>query len=147
MSSVIDRVVAEVDALADEAVEFTSRLVQIPTINPPGELYEEGARFIGDTLARLGLEVEYHAAVGRPEHTSRHPRINVIGTRHGRSRRPLVHLNGHFDVVPAGDGWTRDPFGGQVADGRIWGRGTCDMKAGIAAAVFAVEAIRRAGVS
>jgi succinyl-diaminopimelate desuccinylase len=56
-------------------------------------------------------------------------------------------LNGHFDVVPTGQGWTRDPFGGEIADGRLYGRGACDMKAGIAAAVFAVEAIRRAGVA
>ena len=51
-----------------------------------------------------------------------------------------VHLNGHFDVVPAGDGWTVDPFGGVVRDGRLYGRGACDMKAGIAAAVYAAEA-------
>jgi succinyl-diaminopimelate desuccinylase len=49
-------------------------------------------------------------------------------------------------VVPAGDGWTVDPFGGLVRDGRIYGRGVCDMKAGIAAAVFAAEALERAGV-
>ena len=49
-------------------------------------------------------------------------------------------------MVPAGAGWTVDPFGGEIRDGRIWGRGACDMKAGIAAAVFAVEAIRRAGI-
>ena len=61
--------------------------------------------------------------------------------------RPNVHLNGHFDVVPAGAGWTVDPFGGVVRDGRIYGRGACDMKAGIAAAVYAAEAIRRAGVA
>jgi succinyl-diaminopimelate desuccinylase len=60
--------------------------------------------------------------------------------------RPLVHLNGHFDVVPAGGGWTLDPFGGIVKDGRVYGRGACDMKAGIAAAVFAAEAIRRADI-
>src|SRR5207237_1175314 len=82
----------------------------------------------------------------RPEHTPIHPRINVIGTRRGKSSRPVVHLNGHFDVVPAGAGWTVDPFGGEVRDGRIWGRGACDMKAGIAAAIFAAEAIRRAGI-
>ncbi len=64
----------------------------------------------------------------------------------GAALRPSVHLNGHFDVVPAGDGWTVDPFGGLVGDGRIYGRGSCDMKAGIAAALFAVEGIRRADV-
>ena len=142
-----DRVLSAVDQAADEIVEFTSALVRIPTINPPGEAYEDCARLIGAMLERCDFSVEYHAAEGRPEHTTRHPRINVIGTRRGRTDRPLVHLNGHFDVVPAGNGWTVDPFGGEVHDGRVWGRGTCDMKAGIAAAVFAAEAIRRAGVA
>ena len=140
-----DRVLATIDTLTDEAVAFTSNLIRMPTVNPPGDLYEECAHFIGDTLARCQFEVEYHAAEGLAEHTRSHPRINVVGTRRGRSHRPLVHLNGHFDVVPAGAGWTVDPFGGEVRDGRIWGRGSCDMKAGIAAAVFAAEAIRRAG--
>src|SRR5918993_429434 len=146
MADPTDRVLAAVDALTDEAVAFTSDLIRIPTVNPPGDFYEDCARLIGEKLASTGVTVEYHAAEGRPEHKRAHPRLHVIGTRHGRSPRPLVHLNGHFDVVPAGDGWTIDPFRGIVKDGRIWGRGACDMKAGIAAAVFAVEAIRRADV-
>src|SRR6185295_3724778 len=93
-----------------------------------------------------GFDVEYFEADGRPEHTATHPRVNVVGRRVGAAPRPAVHLNGHFDVVPAGGGWTVDPFGGLVRDGRIFGRGSCDMKAGIAAAVFAAEAIRRADV-
>jgi succinyl-diaminopimelate desuccinylase len=146
LSSIPDRVLAAADTLTDEAVAFTSDLVRMPTVNPPGELYGECARFIGAKLQAVGFDIEYHPAVGRPEHTTQHPRINVIGTARGRSPRPLVHLNGHFDVVPPGEGWTVDPFGGDVRDGRIWGRGSCDMKAGIAAAVFAAEAIHRAGV-
>lgn len=142
----IDRVLGCVDALAAEALAFASDLIRIPTVNPPGDFYADCARHIGAQLKTFGLEVEYHAAEGRPEHTRPHPRVNVIGTRRGRSARPLVHLNGHFDVVPAGDGWTVDPFGGEIRDGRIWGRGACDMKAGLAAAIFAVEAIRRANV-
>jgi succinyl-diaminopimelate desuccinylase len=142
----IDRVLDAVDAAADEAVAFASELVRIPTVNPPGELYDDCARVIGRMLGACGFEIEYHAAEGRPEHTPLHPRINVVGTRRGQSPRPVVHLNGHFDVVPAGGGWTTDPFGGEVRDGRIWGRGACDMKAGIAAAIFAAEAIRRAGI-
>jgi succinyl-diaminopimelate desuccinylase len=145
-SPTIDRVLRAVETAADEVVAFTSELIRIPTVNPPGDLYEDCARLIGSTLDRCGFAVEYHAAEGRPEHTRRHPRVNVIGARRGRLARPLVHLNGHFDVVPAGHGWTLDPFGGTVKDGRIYGRGACDMKAGIAAAVFAAEAIRRAGV-
>jgi succinyl-diaminopimelate desuccinylase len=142
----LDRVVAEIEASANEAVAFTADLIRVPTVNPPGEVYEDCARLIGDRLARGAFEVEYFAAEGRPEHTRTHPRINVVGTRRGRALHPLVHLNGHFDVVPAGDGWTHDPFGGEVRDGRIYGRGSCDMKAGIAAALFAVEGIRRAGI-
>ncbi|MDH4066845.1 MAG: acetylornithine deacetylase/succinyl-diaminopimelate desuccinylase family protein, partial [Acidobacteriota bacterium] len=144
--SIADRVLLEVERAADEAVRFTSDLIRIPTVNPPGEHYEPCARFIGHTLGRLGFDIEYFAAEGRPEHTARHPRLNVVGTRTGPSARPTVHLNGHFDVVPAGEGWTVEPFGGLVRDGKIYGRGSCDMKAGIAAAVFAAEAIRRAGV-
>src|SRR5947209_17230012 len=142
----IERILAEVDRAADEIVQFTADLVRIPTINPPGEAYEPCARVIGDRLTRGGFEVEYIAAEGRPEHTSRYPRVNVVGGRRGSSRGPVVHLNGHIDVVPAGGGWTVDPFGGVIRDGRIYGRGVCDMKAGLAAAIFAVEAIQRANV-
>ena len=136
-----------VDQTADEIVAFTSDLIRIPTVNPPGDEYDTCARFIGDKLLACGFAVEYITADGRPEHTRAHPRVNVIGRRDGQRAHPLVHLNGHFDVVPAGDGWTVDPFGGLVRDGRIYGRGSCDMKAGIAAAVYAAEAIRRAGIT
>lgn len=146
-AAAVDRVLSAVDAAADEIVAFTSDLIRLPTVNPPGEAYEDCARLIGGRLARGGFEVEYIAAQGRPEHTSAHPRINVVGLQRGRALRPAVHLNGHVDVVPAGGGWTVDPFGGAVRDGRIYGRGACDMKAGIAAAIYAVEAIRRAGVT
>ena len=141
-----DRVLAAIDASAGEIVDFTCRLIRVPTVNPPGDAYEECARLIGDTLARTGVDVEYFPAEGCPEHTRAHPRINVVGLRRGRVPRPAVHLNGHFDVVPAGAGWTVDPFAGVVRDGRVYGRGACDMKAGIAAAVYAAEAIRRAGI-
>jgi succinyl-diaminopimelate desuccinylase len=142
----IDRVLAEVDAAAGEIVEFTRDLIRIPTINPPGDAYPECARAIGERLKTCGFEVEYIEATGRAEHTRANPRVNVVGVRRGTAPRPLVHFNGHFDVVPAGAGWTVEPFGGLLRDGRIYGRGACDMKAGIAAAVYAAEAVRRAGV-
>ena len=135
-----------VDDCADEIVDFTAGLIRIPTVNPPGEEYETCARFIGDALRRFDFDVQYVAAEGHPDHTAAFPRVNVIGRRSGRHAHPLVHLNGHFDVVPAGDGWTVDPFGGVVRDGKVYGRGACDMKAGIAAGIFAAEAIRRAGI-
>jgi succinyl-diaminopimelate desuccinylase len=146
MTDVRARVLREVDALREEAVDFAAQLVRLPTVNPPGEAYEECARVIGARLERSGFAVEYHAPTGRPEHTREHPRLNVVGARAGTGRGPLVHLNGHFDVVPAGAGWTVDPFGGVVKDGRLYGRGSCDMKGGLAAALCCAEALRRAGV-
>jgi succinyl-diaminopimelate desuccinylase len=138
----IDRVFAAIDAATDEMVDFTAEMIRIPTVNPPGDAYEECARFIGQRLDDCGFTVEYLTAEGHPDHTPAHPRMNVVGLREGVTKRPLVHLNGHFDVVPAGAGWTVDPFGGVVRDGRIYGRGACDMKAGITAAIYAAEAIR-----
>jgi succinyl-diaminopimelate desuccinylase len=127
-------------------VAFAAELVRIPTVNPPGDAYADCALLIGGRLERCGFAVEYHEASSRPEHTPERPRVNVVGARTGAGGGPVVHLNGHFDVVPAGAGWTLDPFAGTLKDGRIYGRGTCDMKAGLAAAVFASEALRRAGV-
>jgi succinyl-diaminopimelate desuccinylase len=142
-----DRVLSAVDIAADEIVDFTRELIRLPTVNPPGEGYRACAEVIGRRLKACGFETKLLPAEGRPEHTTRHPRVNVVGRRRGRTLRPLVHLNGHFDVVPAGDGWTVDPFKGIVRDGKIYGRGSCDMKAGIAAAIYAAEAIRRADVA
>src|SRR5437870_6205703 len=99
-----DRVLAAVDAAADEIVGFTCDLIRLPTVNPPGDGYPECAELIGRRLAACGFEPQYFAAEGLPEHTPRHPRINVVGLRRGRAAHPLVHLNGHFDVVPPGDG-------------------------------------------
>jgi len=142
----VDKVLDAIDDAIDEMVEFTVDMIRLPTVNPPGDGYEECAHIIGERLRQCDFAVDYLAAEGRAEHTPTHPRINVVGLRRGRSTRPLVHLNGHFDVVPAGGGWTVDPFGGVIRDGRIYGRGTSDMKAGITAAIYAAEAIRRAGI-
>ncbi len=141
-----ERVLRIIDASSDELVAFAADLVRIPTVNPPGAHYADCAHCLGDRLARFGFDVEYLVADGRPEHSPAYPRVNVVGLRRGRAARPLVHLNGHLDVVPAGSGWTIDPFAGVVRDGRLYGRGACDMKAGLAATVYAAEAIRRAGV-
>ena len=125
-------------------VDFASRLVQIPSVNPPGEHYVDCVELLAGTLEQMGFETERYDATDRPEHTALHPRPNIVGTRSPTGKRPLVHLNGHFDVVPAGDGWTIDPFAGEVRQGRLYGRGSADMKAGLACAIFAADALRRA---
>jgi succinyl-diaminopimelate desuccinylase len=143
-------VLERIESMTDEMVAFAQELVRIPTVNPPGENYQACAELIGNKLAEFDYEVAYVAAEDSPEHSERYPRINVVGalrnTALNSSQRPRLHFNGHFDVVPAGDGWTVDPFAGVVRDGKLFGRGATDQKAGIAASIFAVEAIRRAGV-
>ncbi len=137
---------ARVEELGDEMVEFLRELVRIPTINPPGANYADCAAFIGVKLKEFGYEVRYVEAEGLPECARQFPRTNVIGRMDGSRPRPTLHFNGHLDVVPPGAGWTVDPFAAIVRDGKIYGRGVTDQKAGIAASIFAVEAIRRAGV-
>jgi succinyl-diaminopimelate desuccinylase len=141
-----DAVLREVADARDELAELTASLVRVPTVNPPGRDYRACAEVVGDWLGARGFAVEYLAAEGRPEHTAAHPRWNVVALRAGDAARPLVHLNGHLDVVPQGEGWTLDPFGGLIRDGRVYGRGSCDMKGGLAAAMMAAEALRRAGI-
>lgn len=144
----MDAVLKAVDAMAGEMVEFLQGLTRIPTVNPPGDAYQPCAEYIGAKLREFGYGVEYVTADDRPEHSQQHPRVNVVGSLPGSiAAAPLLHFNGHFDVVPVGNGWTLDPFGAEIRDGRMYGRGTCDQKAGIAASIFAVEAIRRAGVT
>ena len=145
MVSDADRVCAAVDELRADCIAFLSELVRIPTVNPPGERYEDAARSIGDRLRALGYAVEY---VRPREPRDGPPRVNVMARLEGAIARPTLHFNGHFDVVPIGgpDAWTREPFGAQIAAGRLWGRGTGDQKAGIAASIYAIEAIRRAGL-
>ena len=139
-------VLARIDALADEMIAFLQQLVRIPTINPPGENYTDCAQLIGTQLRAFGYDVQFVTAEGLPECTPQHPRVNVIGRMNGLAARPTLHFNGHLDVVPAGAGWTVDPFAAVIRDGRLYGRGVTDQKAGIAASIFAVEAIRRAGI-
>jgi succinyl-diaminopimelate desuccinylase len=139
-------VLERVESMADEMVAFARALIAIPTVNPPGENYRECAELIGARLADFDYQVAYVTADGLPEHSHRYPRVNVIGEQPGASSRPRLHFNGHFDIVPPGAGWTVDPFAGEVRDGKLFGRGATDQKAGIAASIFAIEAIRRAGV-
>jgi len=135
----------------EEAIAFLQGLLRIPTVNPPGEAYPECARYIGERLQALGYAVEYielsAAEVAElAPYGSGLPRVNVLGRLPGSLPAPVLHFNGHMDVVPVGSGWSCDPFGGAISSGRIYGRGASDMKGGIAAQVYAIEAIRRAGI-
>jgi succinyl-diaminopimelate desuccinylase len=140
------RVYRLIDDRTEEMVALTRDLVRFPTTNPPGEAYRPCAEFLGQRLARRGFAVEYVRGVGTPGDSDRYPRTNVVARWQGGTG-PCVHFNGHIDVVEPGRGWTVEPFGGLVRDGRVYGRGTCDMKGGIAAAVVALEALIDSGLT
>lgn len=142
----LDALFARIDGERQALVELTRELVQFPTINPPGEAYKACARHLGTRLGRAGFDVEYVRAEGAIGDSERYPRTNVIGRYEGRGPGPCVHFNGHIDVVEAGHGWSVNPFAGVVRNGRLYGRGTCDMKGGIAAAVVALESILAEGI-
>jgi succinyl-diaminopimelate desuccinylase len=137
---------ARIEARRDDLVALTQALIQIPTINPPGDAYAPCAELIGSRLAKRGFDVRYLRAEGTPGDCDRYPRVNVIARREGSGPGPCVHFNSHIDVVEPGAGWTRDPFGGEVADGKVYGRGACDMKGGLAASIIAVEALIDSGL-
>ncbi|MET3790100.1 succinyl-diaminopimelate desuccinylase [Aquamicrobium terrae] len=135
-----DRLLEAVEARREEVIALTAELIRFPTVNPPGEAYTPCAEFVGDYLKRHGFEVEYIRGEGAPGDTDRYPRTNVVARFDGRVAGPTVHFNSHIDVVEAGDGWTLDPFAGVVKDGRVYGRGACDMKGGLASSIIAALA-------
>ena len=134
----------DIESRRDELVELTRDLIRFPTVNPPGEAYRPCAEYLGDRLKARGFAVEYVRAAGTPGDEDRYPRINVIARRES-GPGPCVHFNSHIDVVQAGSGWTLDPFAALVKDGKVFGRGACDMKGGLAASVIAVEALIDSG--
>ena len=134
-----------IEARREELVELARALIRFPTINPPGEAYQPCAEFIGRRLSDRGFAVNYVRAAGTPGDTERYPRINVIARREGSVAGPCVHFNSHIDVVQTGAGWTMDPFAAVLRDGKIYGRGACDMKGGLAASIIAIEALIDSG--
>ena len=136
---------ASIEAREAEIVDLTQALIRIPSVNPPGEYYRDCAELIGRRLEPRGFQVEFIRAEGAPGDSEQYPRWNVVARREGGSPGPCVHFNGHIDVVAPGGGWTRGPFDAEVEGGRVYGRGACDMKGGLAAAIVAVEALIDSG--
>jgi acetylornithine deacetylase/succinyl-diaminopimelate desuccinylase family protein len=133
--------------LEEQTVAFTQELVRIPTENPKLAAITAGAEaacqdVIEARLQTLGCVIDrWDVYPGRPD------LIGRLQGHGGEKARSLI-LNGHIDVVPAGDpaGWIHEPFAAEIADGKIWGRGSVDMKGGVAAMITAIEAIQLAGI-
>ncbi len=124
----------------DDLIALTQDLIRIPTLNPPGDNYREICEYLDKRLQGRGFQTELIRAHGTPGDSDKYPRWNIVARREGTAKGDCVHFNSHIDVVEVGSGWTTEPFGGDLIDGKIYGRGACDMKGGLAASIIAVEA-------
>lgn len=121
-------------------VDLTQALVRFPSVVPPGE-YRDITKYVAEVVGDLGADEV--RIVGPSEQ-----KANVLARYRGSGGGPTLVLNGHLDVVPAGDvsTWDFDPFGGEVVNGRLYGRGAVDMKGQVAAMIIAMKALREARI-
>lgn len=131
----------EVESRQEELISLLAKLVSYPTVSPPARNTLEAQRYVQDLLQASGFETElWEVYPGDP---------NVTGIKLGskRDRYRSLLLNGHIDVAEVGDDaqWTYDPFKLTLDKGRLYGRGTADMKGGLAALLFAIKLLSEAG--
>lgn len=129
LNDVENRVVGELDE--EQVIRLTADMIRKPSVSGEEKSVVE---LLANFLADHGLPVEMdEAAPGRPN----------LSCLWGADEGPTLLLTGHSDTVPIGNGWTRDPFGGQLDNGKLYGRGSCDMKAGLAGMAVAMVALKR----
>jgi len=127
----------------DWGIKLLSDMISIATVNPPGKNFDLFARYISNVLNDIGMfvdvvEVPRDVVEDICRECVGYPRYIVVG-RAGFGK-PVIQFNGHYDVVPAGSGWSYNPFKAVIYNGRVFGRGAVDMKGGIAAFIIAVKA-------
>jgi succinyl-diaminopimelate desuccinylase len=121
----------------DEIVELTRDLIRVPSVNPPADT-RRCAEIILNKFKKDHIDAEI--VEGRKGAS------NVVARLPGRGKGKVLLLNGHMDVVPPGEDWTVDPFGAEIKDHKIYGRGSSDMKSGIASMMAAMIGQKRSGI-
>jgi succinyl-diaminopimelate desuccinylase len=136
---------AWIDAHFDEEVQFLQELIRVPTDTPPGNNAPHAER-TAELLAGMGLMVEKHAVPEAEVKAAGLETItNLIVRRRFGDGGQTVALNAHGDVVPPGEGWTHDPYGGEIVDGKLYGRAAAVSKCDIANFTFAIRALEALG--
>ena len=136
---------AWVDAHFDEEVQFLQALVRVPTDTPPGNNAPHAER-TAELLHGFGFEAEKHAVPFEEVRDYGMVSITnlVVRRKYGEGR--TIALNAHGDVVPPGDGWTHDPYGAEIVDGKLYGRASAVSKSDFASYTFAVRALESLGL-
>lgn len=135
-----------IDTHFDDEVRFLQALVRVPTDTPPGNNAPHAER-TADLLAGLGFTVEQHAVPAADVQAAGLQSITNLIVRHRFSDDgPTIALNAHGDVVPPGEGWTHDPYGAEVVDGRLYGRAAAVSKSDFATYTYALLALKHAGL-
>ncbi|HEY7803854.1 MAG TPA: ArgE/DapE family deacylase [Orrella sp.] len=136
---------AWVDAHFDEQVRFLQELVRVPTDTPPGNNAPH-AEHTAELLTRMGLPPEKHSVPADEVNAYGLQSITNLIVRRHYAEGPTIALNAHGDVVPPGEGWTYDPYGAEIVDGKMYGRATAVSKSDFATFTYALRALESLGV-
>ncbi|MBN1405543.1 MAG: M20 family metallopeptidase [Candidatus Omnitrophica bacterium] len=132
----MDKVFNYISRRREEAIQLVRSLVSIRTVNPPGENYEKIINLLDKKCRQAGLATKRMPVPGAKG------RVCLLADWNIGAKKTL-HINGHYDVVPCAGGWHSQPFKPFLSDGKIYGRGTEDMKGGIACYIMAVSALKK----
>ena len=132
-----------IDQHFDEEVGFLQALVHVPTDTPPGNNTPHALR-TAELLRAMGMAVEAHEVPAAEVHAHGLESITNLIVRRRYGDGPTIALNAHGDVVPPGEGWTHDPYGGEIVDGKMYGRATAVSKCDFSTFTFALRALEAA---
>ena len=146
----MERVNTFIDQNTPGLVGRLKRLVEFPTVNPPGQDYDGITSYLTRELGLVGLNARRFtippkvAQAHLPPDQHAYPRYNVLGKLKSPGAKKTIHFNAHFDVVPVSGAWRHgSPFSGAIEKGLIYGRGTADMKGSIASLLTAIDALQK----
>lgn len=149
------RILDKIDASKGHAIEFLQDMVTIPSVTGDEAAIQ---KHMNTYLKKIGLEIDMwetdwealkkHPGY-RPVDRGYENRPNIVATLKGTGGGRSLLLNGHTDVIPVGngEGWSDDPWSAKIENGRIYGRGSCDMKSGVASHVLAVQYLKELGLT